>query len=154
MQRRDGEVMISFFKAAVNHSPDPKEGDPPADSVSQETAASVEQAAKSAREHPEEAKEVLEATDVLGQEVFALDMPNVMTICTVNIFRRWEDMCDLQETHQCLAPCASIRAWEHSRQMSKSMFHLRLIPLNPASISPLGDCGLGLSMRLEIKISS
>lgn len=69
MQRRDGEVMISFFKAAVNHSPTEKQ-DRPAESLDHGIASRVAHSAEEAeRGHQKEAYELLNESDEIAEQV-------------------------------------------------------------------------------------
>ena len=69
MQRRDGEVMISFFKAAVNHSPTEKR-DRPAESPDDGIAGRVVHSAEESRAgHDEEAFELLNESDEIAEQV-------------------------------------------------------------------------------------
>ena len=69
MQRRDGEVMLSFFKAAVNHSPTEKQ-DRPAESLDNGIAGRVAHSAEESQKgHQEEAYELLNESDEIAEQV-------------------------------------------------------------------------------------
>ena len=69
MQRRDGEVMISFFKAAVNHSPLEKQ-DRPAESPDDGIAGRVVHSAQESQQGREDqACELLNESDEIAEQV-------------------------------------------------------------------------------------
>ena len=75
MQRRDGEFMISFFKAAVNHVPGaepskPKPTQESADKDSAEIEGHIRESIHEAAEgHQHEAAEHVNASDAVAQRV-------------------------------------------------------------------------------------
>ena len=70
MQRRDGEVMISFFKAAVNHSPTEKQ-DRPAESPDVGIAGRVAGSAQESQQgHKDQACDLLNESDEIAEQVF------------------------------------------------------------------------------------
>lgn len=83
MQRRDGEVMISFFKAAVNHSPKERQ-DRPAESPDNGIAGRVVHSAEESQAgHEEEACELLNESDEIAEQVSKYGFISVGGFCLV-----------------------------------------------------------------------
>lgn len=87
MQRRDGEVMISFFKAAVNHSPTEKQ-DRPAESPDDGIAGRVVHSAQEAQQgHEDEACELLNESDEIAEQVMYAS--KACPSCSTPYTRHW-----------------------------------------------------------------